>query len=123
MNCADPSKCDPFVTAINTTCQFNYQWNSSLVKCVKCQAYQKFNATTRVCDSFCKPGEVYDWNYDTCSGTISKCPLGLVFNQNRLRCECSEGASYRYVDENNACERFCKSSEYYDYLDKVCYPL
>lgn len=93
-----------------------------MLQCIKCLPYQKYNTQTKRCDNFCHTDQVYNSNYDICSGTVSKCPLGLLFNQQKLRCECSQGANYKYDSNNFTCTQFCKTNEYYDYLDQKCYP-
>lgn len=90
VNCPDPTKCNQASTPVSSTnCDFNFEWSSSEGKCVRCLSYQKYNSQTKRCDNFCKQGEIYNSNYDSCSTTVSKCPVGQVFNESKLRCECA----------------------------------
>lgn len=86
-----------------TSCEYNYQWDNSQGKCIRCLEYQKYNPTTKTCVNFCSQGQVYDSNYDICSSTISRCPVGLLFDAQRLVCYCAEGVNYRYNDETLKC--------------------
>jgi hypothetical protein len=95
MPCPDPTACGVAVPQ-NTTCSYNYQWSYVTNSCQKCQIYQKYNNSTNQCDNFCQIGEVYNSNLDICSGTISNCPVGLVFDVNQLLCYCGEGPNYKY---------------------------
>lgn len=120
--CANPADCGAVIQVQNQTCPWNYQWSTSQSRCIRCEVYQKYNNITKMCDNFCRPGEVYDSNLENCHGTISRCPIGLIFDQAQLRCECPQGLNYKYFPDKDLCQVFCKSTEEYNYSDDKCYP-
>ena len=116
--CADPANCG--LVIVNKTCAYNYQWSNTTNSCQKCQLYQKYNNVTKICDNFCKPGEVYDSTFDICSGTVSNCPIGLVFDTNKMLCVCPQGANFKYNPDTDTCSSFCTATQQYNYLTQNC---
>jgi hypothetical protein len=103
-----------------TTCPYNYEWSTMTGSCQKCQPYQKYNTVTQKCDNFCQLGEVYNSNLGICSGTISNCPVGLVFDVNQMLCYCEQGPNFKYYPELEQCLVFCPTGQLYNYLTQVC---
>jgi hypothetical protein len=90
---------------------------------VKCLPHQRFNNQSKKCEAFCRPGETFNSNLEVCSGTVSRCPIGLIFDQGELRCECPQGVNFKYDDNTRECSQACPQGEEYQYLDGKCYSL
>lgn len=40
----------------NSSCEYNYQWDNNLGRCIKCLEYQKYDNISKTCINFCKQG-------------------------------------------------------------------